>query len=67
MNYRLKDVVNVGDDIFYEYDFYFPDLWLPICNSPGMGVCGYEGSKIYPNQFETDKDRTGAVYISNNP
>lgn len=132
MNYRLKDVVNAGDEIFYEYDFgsttelnikihsvregkrgnngivilsrnnlpeiicsncgkneakwvnpqgyyegepywcdeclkveceyeegddfYLPDLWLPICNSPRMGVCGYEGSRIYPDQFQADEE-----------
>ena len=27
---------------------------LPVTNSPRMGVCGYEGSDFYPNQFETD-------------
>ena len=132
MNYRLKDVVNVGDSISYEYDFgsttellinihgvregekrnneivilsrnnppkivcsncgqneanwvdteaYYEGLpfWcedclneehgdeedgeysereflLPICNSPRMGVCGYEGSDIYPDQFEPDAE-----------
>lgn len=28
---------------------------LPICNSPRMGVCGYEGSSCYPDEFEPDK------------
>lgn len=108
MNYRLKDVVKVGDSILYEYDFgsttelilkihscregqkknheivilsrnnppeiicsncgqreakwvnpeeyYEPDFYLPVCNSPRMGVCGYEGSDIYPDQFEPDKE-----------
>lgn len=27
---------------------------LPVTNSPRMGVCGYEGSDIYPDQFEAD-------------
>ena len=130
MNYRLKDVVDVGDSISYEYDFgstteliinihsvregekrnseivilsrnnppkivcsncgqneakwvnpegyyeglpfwceeclneeygdeedgeyYEAEFLLPICNSPRMGVCGYEGSNIYPDQFEPD-------------
>ena len=32
------------------------EAWiLPICNSPRMGVCGYGGSEIYPDQFEPDK------------
>ncbi len=138
MNYRLKDVVEVGDSILYEYDFgsttelilkihscregqkknheivilsrnnppeiicsncgqreakwvnpeeyygekpfwceqclkerydeeeeeegeeneeyYEPNFYLPVCNSPRMGVCGYEGSDIYPDQFEPDKE-----------
>lgn len=130
MNFRLKDVVDVGDSISYEYDFgsttelmlsihsrregekknneiiilsrnnppkilcsnceqneakwvdpegYYEDLpfWcdkcldeenrdeeeesyelqflLPICNSPRMGICGYEGSDSYPERFEPDK------------
>lgn len=131
MNYRLKDVVNVGDRMLYEYDFgsttelimdihsardgekgkyeivilsrnnppkivcsncgqneakwvnpegYYDgnpfwceeclretdneieeseydelEFLLPICNSPRMGVCGYEGSEIYPDQFVPDK------------
>ena len=28
---------------------------LPVCNSQRMGVCGYEGSVYYPDQFEPDK------------
>lgn len=37
-----------------EYNF-APDFLLPVCNSPRMGVCGYEGSECYPDQFEPDK------------
>lgn len=130
MNYRLRDVVAVGDSISYEYDFgsttelmlsihscregekknsgiiilsrnnppkifcsncerneakwvapegyyggvhfwcaecldaendddeeecYEPEFLLPVCNSPRMGECGYEGSDSYPDQFEPDK------------
>lgn len=129
MNYRLRDVVKVGDNISYEYDFgsttelilnvhsyregvrtadevvilsrnnpleiicsqcgknkakwvnpeayydekpfwceeclkkeagieediYGIEYMLPVCNSPRMGVCGYEGSTRYPDQFEPDK------------
>ena len=129
MNYRLKDVVDVGDNFLYEYDFgsttelvlsihscrdgekknndivilsrnnppkilcsncgqneakwvnpegyyegapfwcdecleaendeegedYEPEFLLPVCNSPRMGVCGYEGSDRYPDQFEPDE------------
>ncbi len=32
-----------------------PDYMLPVCNSPRMGVCGYEGSELYSDQFEPDK------------
>lgn len=27
---------------------------LPVCNSPRMGVCAYEGSSVYPEEFEPD-------------
>lgn len=32
-----------------------PENLLPICNSPRMGVCGYEGSELYSDKFEPDK------------
>ena len=35
----------------YECD---EDILLPVCNSPRMGVCGYEGSTYYPDQFVSD-------------
>ena len=28
---------------------------LPVTNSPRMGVCGYEGSSVYSEQFEPDE------------
>lgn len=31
------------------------EWYLPVCNSPRMGVCGYEGSSIYPDVFLPDK------------
>lgn len=31
------------------------EMLLPVCNSPRMGVCGYCGSDIYPDQFVADK------------
>lgn len=37
-----------------EYDF-DTDFLSRICNSPRMGVCGYDGSSRYPDQFEPDK------------
>ena len=32
------------------------NFFLPICNSPRMGVCGYEGSASYPDQFLPDDE-----------
>lgn len=31
-----------------------PECLLPVYNSPRMGVCGYEGSDTYPDQFVPD-------------
>lgn len=31
------------------------EFWLPVCNSPRMGVCGYEGSDKYPDVFTPDQ------------
>ena len=42
---------NADEEEYCESDFF-----LPICNSPRMGVCGYEGSEVYPCQFEQDKE-----------
>lgn len=28
---------------------------LPVCNSPRMGICGYDGSRVYSDQFVPDK------------
>lgn len=39
-----------------EDGYYEPEFLLPICNSPRMGVCGYEGSDIYPEQFMPDEE-----------
>ena len=36
-------------------EYYGLEFLLPVCNSPRMGVCGYEGSYIYPDQFEPDE------------
>jgi len=33
------------------------EMLLPVCNSPRMGVCAYEGSDVYPDQFVSDCDR----------
>ena len=37
-------------------EYYEAEYFLPICNSPRMGVCGYEGSNSYPDQFIPDKE-----------
>lgn len=44
----LKEEAGMEDICGIEY-------MLPVCNSPRMGVCGYEGSTRYPDQFEPDK------------
>lgn len=33
------------------------EMFLDICNSPRVGVCGYNGSDIYPDQFVSDLDK----------
>lgn len=33
------------------------DMLLDVCNSPRMGVCGYVGSDIYPDQFVPDTEK----------
>lgn len=35
-------------------DDWFEKIVLPVCNSPRMGVCGYEGSECYPDEFIPD-------------
>lgn len=42
------------DDCRKKHDFE-EDMLLAVCNSPRVGVCGYEGSSIYPDQFVPDK------------
>lgn len=32
------------------------EMQLDVCNSPRMGVCGYCGSTLYPDQFLPDED-----------
>lgn len=36
---------------------YEDELLLKVCNSPRMGVCGYDGSTVYPDDFVPDPDR----------
>lgn len=33
------------------------EMLLDVCNSPRMGVCGYNGSAMYPDQFVPDKEK----------
>lgn len=33
------------------------EMQLDVCNSPRMGVCGYCGSEIYPDQFVPDTEK----------
>lgn len=40
-----------------ELDYFVWDGWEIVCNSPRMGVCGYEGSSIYPDQFVPDEEQ----------
>lgn len=47
----LKEECGEEEDEYYE-----PEFLLTICNSPRMGVCGYDGSDTYPDQFEPDKE-----------
>ena len=32
------------------------EFLLKVCNSPRMGVCGYDGSDVYPEQFVPDSE-----------
>jgi len=49
-----EDEMGADEEESGYYDY--PEFLLPVCNSPRMGVCGYEGSDIYPDQFEPDKE-----------
>lgn len=45
------------DEIYDDDEIAFSDMledFLPVCNSPRMGVCAYEGSGEYPDQFVPD-------------
>lgn len=47
--YEMED----GEEL--EEDYNISEFFSEICNSPRMGVCGYEGSSIYPEYFEPDE------------
>lgn len=38
------------------YKYNHEDVIVPICNSPRIGVCCYEGSEIYPEEFVPDTE-----------
>lgn len=44
---------DAGSGDFEDEDF--DEYYLPVCNSPRMGVCGYEGSECFSDRFEPDK------------
>ena len=46
----------LGEEYAEEEDSYGIEYMLPVCNSPRMGVCAYDGSRRYPDQFEPDKE-----------
>ena len=48
---KCLEKYDVDDEEYFE-----PEIFLPICNSPRMGVCGYDGSRIYLDQFEPDTE-----------
>lgn len=68
---KKKAAAYVAPELFYDgnpflceecsdLDEYEDEYLLPVCNSPRMGVCGYEGSSIYPDAFVPDlKDQRG--------
>lgn len=39
-----------------EQEEYEEEFLLNVCNSPRMGVCGYNGSEVYPEKFVPDTD-----------
>lgn len=48
---RCEDCLETDSESDDEFEHYY----LPVCNSPRMGVCGYEGSECFPDHFEPDK------------
>ena len=50
----LRGYEGAEEDDDEDWEVEIPEFWLPVCNSPRMGVCGYEGSQKYPDQFQPD-------------
>ncbi len=51
----LREMHRGEEDL--DEDDEIPEYFLPVCNSPRMGVCAYEGSSAYPDQFQPDEDQ----------
>ena len=61
VNYRIGTsrkekivILSRNNQIEFLRDECGEEMLLPVCNSPRMGVCGYCGSDIYPDQFVPD-------------
>ena len=46
----------IDEDYISEITDQVCEDYLPVCNSPRMGVCGYDGSRYYPDQFVPDQE-----------
>lgn len=55
--YEDDESVDYEEEDEFWGDDYMPEFFLPVCNSPRRGVCGYTGSERYPDQFEPDKKK----------
>ena len=42
--YDVENPFYCNDCLEFEQKDYDPDMALPVCNSPRMGVCGYQGN-----------------------
>lgn len=42
--------------IYSKLSDYDSEYLLRVCNSPRMGVCGYDGSAVYPDQLVPDSE-----------
>ncbi len=49
------EVLEDGGPVQDDDENFMDEYLLPVCNSPRMGVCAYEGSEIYPDCLEPDK------------
>lgn len=53
----MRKDIDMEEDEVEEWEEFYEDYlegMMPICNSPRMGVCGYDGSRYYPEQFLPD-------------